>query len=185
VNTEMQPIRTSIRPRRKLEPAQVFRQPCYLQKKAGRHDIPGVWWSGISATVLKNGRVLLSGGLLINPDGRRGGALALLYDPTTNKFSSTGGTARGAGLSTANLLPDGTVLIAGGWNSGPWSPFAVPPPDAPNALYNAAADQFEELTTGPGRSTYHSATSLTSGKFLCRRSFGRLRRGRRIAGNAI
>jgi hypothetical protein len=133
----------------------------------GLGEIPGVWWTGFSPTLLKDGRVLLSGGLLINPaDGRRGGALALLYDPTTNKLSSTSGITRGAGLSTANLLPDGTVLIAGGSNSVPWSPFAVPPPDAPTALYNAAVDQFEELTTGPGRSIYHSATSLTNGKVL-------------------
>jgi Galactose oxidase, central domain len=124
-------------------------------------EFPGMWWSGFSATLLKAGKVLLSGGLVSDPRS----ALALLYDPATNKFSSTG-ISRGRPLSTASLLPDGTVLIAGGWNSGRWSPFAIPPPDAPTVLYNPAADRFDELITGPGRSIYHSATSLTNGKVL-------------------
>src|SRR5262249_25280656 len=128
----------------------------------GLGEIPGVWWwSGFSPTLLKDGRVLLSGGYLMNPNGSRGDALALLYDPSTNKFSTTSGITGARGASTASLLPDGTVLIAGGWNSTPWT-FPVPPPaDAPTELYNPAADQFEELNTGPGRSIYHSATSLT------------------------
>src|SRR4029077_19082142 len=69
---------------------------------------------------------------------------------------------------TASLLPDGTVLIAGGWNNVPWNPFGrvTQPADATTELYNAAADQFEELATGPGRSIYHSATSLANGKVL-------------------
>jgi len=33
-------------------------------------------------------------------------------------------------------------------------------------VYNPASDQFEELPTGPGRSIYHSATSLPNGKVL-------------------
>ena len=127
----------------------------------GLGEFPGVWWTGFSPTLLKDGRVLLSGGLLINRDG-----LALLYDPTTNKFSTTSGITGARALSTASLLPDGTVLIAGGWNSTPWT-FPVPPPaDAPTELYNPAADRFEDINTGPGRSIYHSATSLTNGKVL-------------------
>jgi hypothetical protein len=127
----------------------------------GLGEIPGVAWTGFSPTLLKDGRVLLSGGLLMNRD-----ALALLYDPTTNKFSTSSGFTDARSLSTASLLPDGTVLIAGGWNSTDWTFPVAPPADAPTELYNPAADQFEELNTGPGRSIYHSATSLTNGKVL-------------------
>src|SRR5262245_24253083 len=123
----------------------------------GLGEIPGVWWTGFSPTLLKDGKVLLSGGLLINGD-----AVALLYDPPTNKFSTKSGITGARALSTASLLPDGAVLIAGGWNSESF----LGPVDAPTELYNPAADQFEELNTGPGRSIYHSATSLTNGKVL-------------------
>jgi hypothetical protein len=64
-----------------------------------------------TATVLQNGRVLLTGG--VNEDCGYF-ANAELYDPSNGKFNSTGDMTRSRYNHTATLLPDGTVLIAGG-----------------------------------------------------------------------
>lgn len=64
-----------------------------------------------TATLLKDGRVLVAGGL-----NRMGAALssAELFDPKTNKWLPTGSMAEPRYDATATLLPDGRVLIAGG-----------------------------------------------------------------------
>ena len=71
-----------------------------------------------TATLLPNGKVLIAGGL------GQGGRLTTteLYDPATNTFAAPGSTASmngGRQAATATLLPNGKVLIAGGFsNSG-------------------------------------------------------------------
>jgi hypothetical protein len=65
-----------------------------------------------SATLLKDGRVLIAGGL-------GNGDLALLasaelYNPTTGRFTATGSMTTARAYQTATLLADGRVLIAGG-----------------------------------------------------------------------
>ena len=67
-----------------------------------------------TATPLGDGTVMIAGG------GSRGylpdiaSASAELYDPATGAFSRTGEMNAGRRDHTATLLPDGTVLIAGG-----------------------------------------------------------------------
>ena len=72
--------------------------------------------TGHTATLLNNGKVLIVGG---SSDGTATGAMnsVELFDPLTGTFSAGPdlGTARFG--HTATLLPDGTVLIAGGQNS--------------------------------------------------------------------
>ena len=65
-----------------------------------------------TATLLKDGRVLIAGGE--TPAEGMGTATALLYDPATGKFSPTGSMTRARIFHTATLLRDGRVLIAGG-----------------------------------------------------------------------
>ncbi|MBI1806839.1 MAG: hypothetical protein HYR76_07305 [Ignavibacteria bacterium] len=62
-------------------------------------------------TLLNDGTVLVSGG------GRK----VEIYDPKTRSFSSVGQFEEPHFYETATLLPDGSVLIAGGYNTEPQS----------------------------------------------------------------
>ena len=69
----------------------------------------------ISATILPNGKVLAMGGSKNNEDAATASLNADLYDPQTNTFSSAGANAFPRLYhSAALLLPDATVLLAGG-----------------------------------------------------------------------
>jgi WD40 repeat protein len=64
----------------------------------------GTW----TATLLRNGTVLLIGGVL------NGGTESELYDPSTGTWSAAASTLERRQYHTATLLPDGTVLVTGG-----------------------------------------------------------------------
>ena len=74
---------------------------------------------GASATLLSNGTVLIAGGG-VSGSGWLVGATsgAELYDPVMNTFAATGYLGGNREDHTATLLPDGTVLVAGGWRFG-------------------------------------------------------------------
>jgi uncharacterized protein (TIGR03437 family) len=72
-------------------------------------------YTGRSATLLTNGKVLFAGGSVIGdsqpypqyPD-------AELYDPSAGTFTASGNLIQPRSEHTATLLPDGSVLITGG-----------------------------------------------------------------------
>src|SRR4029079_1037522 len=71
---------------------------------------------GHTATLLANGKVLLTGGGQEDCGTTR---LAELYDPATETLTVTGNMTMARAGHSATLLPNGTVLIAGGQYGGP------------------------------------------------------------------
>jgi sugar lactone lactonase YvrE len=65
----------------------------------------------VTATLLNNGKVLITGGVGIIPSALTNYA-AELYDPRTNVFTSAGQMTRAHSFPSATLLPDGKVLVA-------------------------------------------------------------------------
>jgi hypothetical protein len=126
-----------------------------------------------TATLLKDGRVLIAGGM-----DRMGKPLssAELFDPRTGKFVLTGEMSEPRYLATATLLPDGRVLIAGGASTAEGY-----------AASNQERHEEESLDTAelynPMTGTFASAGKaervfdLTSGKFLMHASMSAARRG--------
>jgi len=69
----------------------------------------------MEATILPNGKVLVDGGSGHDEDATTASLKAEIYDPVSNSFSSAGSNAFPRLYhNTQLLLPDGTVLLAGG-----------------------------------------------------------------------
>jgi len=113
-----------------------------------------------TATLLSNGTVLIAGGF-------NGGntsasvATAEIFDPSTSSFTPTGTMNTPRARHTSTLLPDGTVLEAGGING-----FNGVIAATPAELYSPASGTFS--LTGPmitGRE-FPAATLLLNGNVL-------------------
>src|SRR5439155_1128101 len=69
-----------------------------------------------TATLLPNGKVLVAGGRLQSSSGPPSTS-AELYDPASGTWTATGSLNTARYLHTANLLPNGKVLVAGGYDN--------------------------------------------------------------------
>jgi len=110
-------------------------------------------WSGHTATLLPDGKVLLAGGE--SEDFGRF-SIAELYDPSTDTFTAIANMTTPRAGHTATLLPNGTVLLAGG----------QPPLSTSAEIYNPATGTFSptgNMTTPRFR---QAATLLEDGTVL-------------------
>ncbi|MEJ7731734.1 MAG: kelch repeat-containing protein [Polyangiaceae bacterium] len=112
------------------------------------------------ATLLANGRVLVTGGSSANFTDNAAYATAEIYDPVIDSWAATGSMAAARLEHVAALLPDGRVLVAGGRSD--WLGVGL-----------ASAETFDPVdgtftptgSMGPGRAAAR-ASALPSGKVL-------------------
>jgi hypothetical protein len=119
---------------------------------------------GHTATLLRDGRVLVVGGFNLKPNfeflSGEPVTKAELYDPATRKWSDTGSPASPRYGHTATLLDDGTVLVIGGGTV----PYVGP--SAEWEVYDPVADHWRvggRLVVGRW---LHTATVLADGRIL-------------------
>ena len=139
--------------------------PLSFTAKTG--DAPGVWSAaaslatgrtGHTATLLRDGRVLLVGG-----DDGLGQALAsaTVFDPRLNLWRPAASMRTARVAHSATLLPDGRVLVAGGFTGGDSLESM-----AGAEIYDPAADRWKDAAPMLYPRARHTATLLPGGKVL-------------------
>jgi Kelch motif/Galactose oxidase, central domain len=111
--------------------------------------------SGHTATLLPNGKVLITGGMRRNQDFYRS---AELYDPVTGKFRATGSMFHARVGQAAALLASGKVLIVGGWVGHECTDTAE--------LYDPGKGTFTEIAHMTAKRGDPGATALANGDVL-------------------
>ena len=113
-----------------------------------------------TATVLKDGRVLVVGGQYMwnSPDEAKENSE--IYDPTINTWTATTPEVRTGArqFHSATLLPSGQVLIAGGMRDLQATGFAV--------VYDPASNSWTQLPNMNGDRCGQGAQLLSSGRVL-------------------
>jgi len=120
---------------------------------------------GHTATLLNNGKVLIAGGKDNTIDPTFQLASAELYDPTTETFTFTAANmVYSREDHTATLLPDGTVLIAGGYGYDYFNGRSQLHPSA--EIYSPASNTFNYDSSMGAARRLHTATLLNNGEVL-------------------
>ncbi|HZH79425.1 MAG TPA: kelch repeat-containing protein, partial [Archangium sp.] len=114
--------------------------------------IGGLVWKRIlhTATLLPSGRVLMVGGVRVDP----GMTLTEVYDPELDVSVSTGSRPNDRFQHTTTLLPSGEVLVVGGTSS-----------DSAE-LYEPVTGTWTQTGVMSASRFWHTATMLPSGKVL-------------------
>jgi hypothetical protein len=111
-----------------------------------------------TATLLPDGKVLISGGFREEGTSEIAIASAEIFDPATNSFTPTGDMNEPRDGHTATLLPNGQVLIVGGWNQSSRSSTAE--------LYDPRTGMFEYTGSMMAQRQGMTATLLKNGQVL-------------------
>jgi hypothetical protein len=133
-------------------------------KKPARWEVvPGVAPTGIfgTATLLDDGRVLVTGGYKKNPDTKYL-ADTWLYLPTKRAFVSAGKLKTSRAFHTATLLSDGRVLVVGGRTDNSKDL-------ASTEIFDPTKPMAQAWTAGPALATprqSHGAVRLANGDVL-------------------
>jgi hypothetical protein len=110
-----------------------------------------------TATPLPNGKVLVSGGS-VHGSGWSSMAAAEVYDPASGTWSATAPLASARHAHTATLLPNGKVLVSGGYpGSGRLASAEV---------YDPASGTWSAAASMVSARAGHTATLLLNGKVL-------------------
>lgn len=112
--------------------------------------------SGHTATLLKNGKVLIVGGWTGRYDLR---GSAEIFDPSTKRFVATGNLAVERAGNTATLLADGRVLITGGEDREENK-------IASAEIYDPFTGKFTVTGSMAEARAAHTATALKDGRVL-------------------
>ena len=115
-----------------------------------------------TATLLSDGAVLVTGGVGYSSGSSNTLASAELYDPSSGAWTATGNMIEASYFHTATLLPDGKVLVAGGYDSI-GDGFAVL---ASAELYDPSSRSWTATGTMDEGRVRHSATLLPDGRVL-------------------
>ena len=117
-----------------------------------------------TATLLKNGKVLVAGGFNnCDDDFCSDLAESELYDPATGTWARTGNLPTPVEQQTATLLDGGLVLVAGGLNEGGFGRGGI---SAGAALYDAATGTWTATSPMPAAHYGQSASLLKNGWVL-------------------
>jgi hypothetical protein len=111
-----------------------------------------------TATLLLDGKVLIAGGFREEGTSELAIASAEIFDPATNSFTPTGDMNEPRDGHTATLLPNGQVLIVGGWNQSGRSSTAE--------LYDPKTGTFEFTGSMMALRQGFTATLLKNGQVL-------------------
>jgi hypothetical protein len=111
-----------------------------------------------TATLLLDGKVLIAGGFREEGTSELAIASAEIFDPATNSFTPTGDMNEPRDGHTATLLPNGQVLIVGGWNQAGRSSTAE--------LYDPKTGTFEFTGSMLAPRQGFTATLLKNGQVL-------------------
>lgn len=111
-----------------------------------------------TATLLPNGRVLLAGGFTTNATSTGSTNSAEIYYPDTKLFIPTSVMISSRSNHTATLLPDGNVMVFGGFGPGDIITGAA-------EVYYSTSGAWKPLASSTARSL-HTATLLKDGRLM-------------------
>ncbi|HEX4382781.1 MAG TPA: hypothetical protein VH083_07525 [Myxococcales bacterium] len=119
---------------------------------------------GHTATLLRDGRVLISGGLTCCSADASNPLFVIstaeLYDPATDSFTAAGSMLAARFAHAAALLPDGRVLISGGDGDEPDEP------PLQTEIYDPATQRFTPAGELRAARDSHAAVTLADGRVL-------------------